>query len=102
MQRVLVELIPHNAQVWIDDVLIYAKTGGEFNDVIRRSFLLLHRHNLKLNLKESCLFQREVTWCGRVISGDGVRHDPARISALTELPLPTTAAELQYFVCTSN
>ncbi|OWZ06725.1 hypothetical protein PHMEG_00020985, partial [Phytophthora megakarya] len=102
MQRVLVELIPHNAQVWIDDVLIYAKTGGEFIDEIRRFFLLLHRHNLKLNLMKSCLFQREVTWCGRVISGDGVRHDPARISALTELPLPKTAAELQYFVCAYN
>ncbi|OWZ07849.1 LOW QUALITY PROTEIN: hypothetical protein PHMEG_00019703 [Phytophthora megakarya] len=44
MQRVLAELIPHNAQVWID-VLIYAKTGGEFIDVIRRFYLLLHRHN---------------------------------------------------------
>ncbi|OWZ07848.1 hypothetical protein PHMEG_00019702 [Phytophthora megakarya] len=29
-------------------------------------------------------------------------HDPARISALTVLPLPTPAEELQCFVCASN
>lgn len=62
----------------------------------------MHRHNIKPNAKKSVIFKREVTWCGRVISGDGVRHDPRRISALTELPLPSTAAELQYFVCASN
>ncbi|GMF46581.1 unnamed protein product [Phytophthora fragariaefolia] len=37
-----------------------------------------------------------------VISGQGIHHDPSRVSALTELPLPSTSAELQYFICASN
>jgi hypothetical protein len=74
-QRVLAELIP-------DNVLLYAKTMDEFIDVLLRFFLLLHRHNLKLNAKKSSLFELQVVWCGRVISGQGIRHDPSRISAL--------------------
>ncbi|OWZ14126.1 hypothetical protein PHMEG_00012437 [Phytophthora megakarya] len=70
MQRVLDDLTPDNAQVWIDDVLLYAKTMDTFVDVLRRFFLLLHRHNLKLNAKKSSLFQRQVVWYGRVISAE--------------------------------
>eukprot|EP00644_Phytophthora_capsici_P008025 jgi/Phyca11/125381/e_gw1.58.226.1 len=32
----------------------------------------------------------------------GVRHDPERIAALREMPLPTTAGELQQFICACN
>eukprot|EP00644_Phytophthora_capsici_P005581 jgi/Phyca11/97940/e_gw1.2.1298.1 len=41
-------------------------------------------------------------WCGRLISGEGVRYDPARVDALATLPLPATVADLQYFVCATN
>ncbi|GMF09610.1 unnamed protein product [Phytophthora lilii] len=34
--------------------------------------------------------------------GGGVHHDPARISALSNLPAPTTGQELQQFVCALN
>ncbi|GMG15152.1 unnamed protein product [Phytophthora fragariaefolia] len=54
------------------------------------------------NTQKISLFEHQVGWCGRVISGQGIRHDPSRVSALTELPLPSTAAELQYIICASN
>ncbi len=38
-------------------------------------------------------------WCGRIISEEGIKHDPARITALTELPEPKTAKELQQLPC---
>ena len=38
-------------------------------------------------------------WCGRIISGSGVRHDPSRLSALQALPSPVNGADLQQFVC---
>ncbi|GMF60915.1 unnamed protein product [Phytophthora fragariaefolia] len=55
-----------------------------------------------LNAVKSSLFQFEALWCGKLISGSGVRHDPERVDALTALPVPSTVAELQYFVCASN
>eukprot|EP00644_Phytophthora_capsici_P010650 jgi/Phyca11/104342/e_gw1.9.938.1 len=53
-------------------------------------------------MAKSSLFELEILWCGRLISGAGVRHDPSRVSALTELPAPSTVADLQYFVCATN
>ncbi|KAG3175220.1 hypothetical protein C6341_g9590 [Phytophthora cactorum] len=53
-------------------------------------------------MAKSSLFELEIKWCGRLISREGVRHDPARVSALASLPLPATVANLQYFVCATN
>ncbi|KAG3203961.1 hypothetical protein PC128_g2327 [Phytophthora cactorum] len=65
-------------------------------------FAITGDHCLKLHPSKSSLFESEIKWCGRLISGEGVRHDPARVDALTSLPRPTTVAELRYFVCTAN
>ena len=47
-----------------------------------------------------CFYALEAKWCGRIISGSGVRHDPSRLSALQALPSPVNGADLQQFVCT--
>ncbi|ETI44580.1 hypothetical protein F443_10707 [Phytophthora nicotianae P1569] len=83
MQKVLAPLIPHSALVWMDDV-----TVDEFVQVLGQFFSLVAAAKLKQNMFKSKLFEVEVLWCGRLISGAGVRHDPARVSALSTLPLP--------------
>ncbi|KAF1328445.1 hypothetical protein FI667_g6871, partial [Globisporangium splendens] len=102
MQFAFEPLLYHSLLVWIDDVIVYAANVTEFLQVLRKFFEILNEFNLKLNAMKSQLFQHQVKWCGKLISGDGVEHDPERISALQELPLPSTAADLQYFLCASN
>ncbi|KAG2938825.1 hypothetical protein PC119_g10785 [Phytophthora cactorum] len=102
MQTVLDPLIPQHALVWIDDVIIFADNVGDFLRVLKVFFELIVQHNLKLSLPQSSLYQTSINWCGRLISSDGVRHDPERVSALSTLPLPRTVEELRYFVCASN
>ncbi|KAG2974847.1 hypothetical protein PC121_g23517 [Phytophthora cactorum] len=41
-------------------------------------------------------------WCGRLVSGRNVRHDPARLHALSALSLPPTIAALQQFLYATN
>ncbi|POM73380.1 Hypothetical protein PHPALM_9779, partial [Phytophthora palmivora] len=62
----------------------------------------LDEHGFILNPKKCSLFLTEVRWCGRIINKDGIGHDPTRIQALRDMPPPTTAAELQQFLCASN
>ncbi|OWY93062.1 hypothetical protein PHMEG_00037678 [Phytophthora megakarya] len=88
MQRVLAPLIPHSVL--------------EFVGVIKEFFSLVAAANLKLNMSKCSLFYLEVLWCGRLISGAGIRHDPNRVQALSTLPLPVTVADLQYFVCAAT
>ncbi|KAG6610362.1 Gag/polymerase/env Polyprotein [Phytophthora cinnamomi] len=102
VQSKLAPLIPHSALVWVDDVILFAPTVEEFLHTLRVFFEIVHEANFKLNMSKSSLFELEVLWCGRLISSHGMRHDPARVSALAELPLPATVADLQYFVCATN
>ncbi|KAE8981003.1 hypothetical protein PR001_g24129 [Phytophthora rubi] len=88
--------------IWIDDLLLYANGIEVYLQKLGELFALLNQFGLKLSVKKSSLYQKEVKWCGRLIDEHGARHDPTRIDTLRSLPYPTTAGELQQFVCAIN
>ena len=96
--------IPIRDQIlqWIDDMLIHCRTPQQLLQTLQNFFLICRTYNIKLHAKKCSFFLKEVAWCGRLISKDGIRLDPARINALTTMPPPTTAAQLQQFVCAAN
>ncbi|OWZ14581.1 hypothetical protein PHMEG_00011920 [Phytophthora megakarya] len=102
MNDVLKELLFKNVLVWIDDVLLFAQTPGAFLDNLERFFSILRQRKLKLNAKKCKLFARHVKWCGKIIDGEGVAHDPERLEALVKMSLPPTGAALQHFLCALN
>ncbi|POM72163.1 Hypothetical protein PHPALM_11167 [Phytophthora palmivora] len=68
----------------------------------RNQMNVVRERGLKLSAVKSFLFRKEAKWCGRLFSGVGVRHDPERLSGLHQLPLPSTAADLQQFLCATG
>jgi len=94
MQLVFSDMLYHEILIWIDDLLLHARSPAAFIETLRRFFDRVRMNRLKLSAKKSCLFKKHIKWCGRVISDDGMQHDTTRISALQGLPLPTTAADL--------
>ena len=57
---------------------------------------------MKLHAAKCKLFLREVTWCGRAISADGIKLDPKRLEAIVNMPCPKTSGDLQQLVCAAN
>eukprot|EP00644_Phytophthora_capsici_P011253 jgi/Phyca11/110392/e_gw1.18.776.1 len=102
IEKCLEELLHRHLLVWIDDLLLFANDIHTYLIKLERLFELLDFFGFKLSVKKSKLFQSEVRWCGKIISGTGVRHDPERVRALQNLPYPTTAGELQQFLCATN
>jgi transposase InsO family protein len=102
MQEVFRDMLYDNLLIWVDDIVVFARTAEEFIAVLRKFFARLHEYGLKLNAKKSCLYAKEISWCGRIIDGEGVRHDPERVAALSSLPRPGTAADLQKLLCAAN
>ncbi|KAE8997590.1 hypothetical protein PR001_g19545 [Phytophthora rubi] len=102
IQKCLEELLHKHLLVWIDDLLLFAGDIDTYLVKLERLFELLDFFGFKTSPKKSSLFEREVRWCGKLINGAGVHHDPARIRALQELPYPKTAGELQQFLCATN
>ncbi|GMF51975.1 unnamed protein product [Phytophthora fragariaefolia] len=78
MQRVHAKHLYKNLLVWIDDILVYAKDAPTFIEALKKFFDTCRARRLKLSVSKSCLFQKEIRWCGRIFIGAGIRHDPAR------------------------
>jgi hypothetical protein len=96
------ELLYICAIPWIDDVLLWANSDKELIESSRKLFDRCKSFGLKLHAKKCQVYTRSAIWCGRVISSEGVAHDPSRLEALRSISLPTTGADLQQFICAVN
>ncbi|KAG3097848.1 hypothetical protein PI124_g16272 [Phytophthora idaei] len=80
MNDILMDLLFRSVLVWIDDVFPYARSAGDFLENLENFFSILRQRKLKLNAKEVKLFAKRVKWCGKLIDGEGVEHDPERLA----------------------
>ncbi|GMF45660.1 unnamed protein product [Phytophthora fragariaefolia] len=74
MELCFTSLLYKHLLIWIDGLLLYAPDIEVYLQKLSELFSLVNR----------------------------VRHDPERIDTLRSLPYPTTAGELQQFVCAAN
>ena len=102
VEETLRSMLGTHCAVWIDDVIVYAKTAKEYADVLGQMFDLLEDKDWKLSLKKSKLFSEEIKWCGRIITAEGIKHDPTRIQALCDMQYPETAGDLMQFLCAAG
>jgi transposase InsO family protein len=100
--KVLGDAVGSICIVYIDDVLVFGRTWQEFVanwlTVLRR----LHEAGFKVNALKTKFYQREVKYCGRLFSAEGVRFDPAHAEAVAKMPKPATAAELRTYLASVN
>jgi hypothetical protein len=84
--------------VFLDDIVIYAKSLSEHDAKLREVLERLRKHNLKLQ-PDKCEFLRtEVTYLGHVITEDGVRPDPGKVEVIEKFPRPQSAKQLKSFL----
>ncbi|GFX25222.1 retrovirus-related Pol polyprotein from transposon 297 [Trichonephila clavipes] len=74
--------------IYLDDVIIEGRTFEEHLQNIRKVLSKLSDANLKLNPSKCKFFQKEVNYLGHIISAEGVRMDPEKVSAVKELETP--------------
>ena len=99
VEPLFAELRDH-LKAWLDDFNLHAKTEDELLSVFKRFLQICQEKNLFLSAKKCQLFKKEVTWCGRKISGDGYEMDPYNSEWLKDLSMPKTGGELfQYIHC---
>ncbi|KAG3221618.1 hypothetical protein PC129_g7651 [Phytophthora cactorum] len=95
VQEMFSEVFNKGLLIWIDDLLGYEKSDEGLLILLKKVLTICAEKGLKLNPKKCSFYLLEALWCGRIVSGEGVRHDPARLTALTNLPLPSTGQDLQ-------
>ena len=95
--------VPFNSLlIYVDDLLCCSSTIREHLKRLRFIFERLTWGSLKLSTRKSNLLTRECTFLGHKLSNQGIRIDPDKIKAISELPTPGNAKGIQKFLGALN
>jgi hypothetical protein len=79
----------------MDDTIVYGKTEAEHDNRLEAVLKRIEESGLRLN-KQKCHFKKkEVKFFGHIISEDGIRPDPEKVKAISEMPPPKNVSELR-------
>ena len=106
-QHQAVEGLPGVLSIF-DDILISGE--GETDEEATRDHdakmhALMKRcreQNIKLNREKAKLHRKEVPFMGHLITRKGLKPDPEKLRAVSEMPTPTDVVEIQRFIGFTN
>jgi hypothetical protein len=84
--------------VFFDDILVYSHSWTDHLAHLRLVFDILAIHQLFLKRSKCCIAQRQVSYLGHIISGEGVAVDNSKIAAMIDWPKPTAVKGLRGFL----
>ena len=83
---------------YLDDIIVISSTISEGIDRLKDVFERIRMAKLKLKAEKCDLFKEEITYLGHVISADGVRTDPKKISAVKDFTIPLFVTDVRGFL----
>jgi len=81
--------------VYLDDIVIYAKSLADHNSRVRELLERLQKHKLKLQHGKCEFLSKEVNYLGHQITETGVRPDPQKVVAIEQFPTPPNPKQLK-------
>jgi len=98
MDNVLMGLQGNELFVYMDDIVIYARSLQEHAIKFERLMQRLRNANLKLQPDKCEFLRKEVAYLGHIIGSDGVRPDPNKINAVFKFPIPRNQKNIKQFL----
>ena len=98
MNDIFRDMLGHGVVIYLDDVLIYAKTHMELYALTMTVLERLEKHRLFLK-PEKCEWEtNELEYLGIRVSDKGIEMDAHKLDAINEWPSPRRLVELQAFL----
>lgn len=98
MDNILKEHLNRCCFVYMDDVIIFSKSLNEHMQHLRLIMKKLREYNLKVQLDKTEFLRKEVAFLGHVITPEGIKPNPSKITAIEKFPLPKTTKEIKSFL----
>jgi len=98
MDNVLSGLQGNELFVYMDDIVIYARSLKEHEVKFNRLMARLREANLKLQPDKCEFLRKEVAYLGHIISEEGVKPDPHKIKAVINFPAPRNPKNIKQFL----
>lgn len=84
--------------VYLDDIIVFSTSLQEHMTNLEKVFLRLRESNFKIQMDKSEFLKKETAYLGHIISEDGIKPNPDKISAIQKYPIPRTPKEIKQFL----
>lgn len=86
------------ALIYLDDIIVYARTFDDHLLNLEAVFLRLRAANLKLSPGKCKFLRRSVRYLGHIVSEDGLVTDPEKVQAVQQWPTPRNKKQVRSFL----
>jgi hypothetical protein len=83
--------------IYLDDIVLYARSLTEHDVKLREVLYRLRTYKLKLQPEKCQFLWKEVSYLGHQITEAGVRPDPQKVAAIDRFLTPTNPKQLKAF-----
>ena len=87
--------------IYINDILLLQRHGKTEEDHLKKMKVVLKQLNkigFRANLRKSFFMQQEVEYLGFLLTSDGIRPQPKKIEAMTQIKPSTNSKQLRQFL----
>ena len=84
------------AAAYLDDIVIYSRNPPEHLLHLREVFLRLRKFDLKLKRKKCEFMEAQIVYLGFIVSKDGIKVDPEKVSAIQDMRPPKGSARVYW------
>ncbi|GBG90012.1 hypothetical protein CBR_g50105 [Chara braunii] len=98
MNNIFRDIMEQYVLVYLDDTLVYSRTLEKHLKHLRDVLDRLRRHDFYAKLSKCRFAQHKVNFLGHYVSDQGIHMDDAKITAIAEWPVPTSAKQLRSFL----
>ena len=102
MNKIMAGLIGVCVFVYIDDILVFSKNEEDNLHHLQQVFDRLRQVGLKLKPTKCAFGLPEVKLLGYVLSKDGIQTDPDKVTAIANLPTPTSIKDVRSLLGMTN
>jgi hypothetical protein len=99
---VLIGLIYHICEMYVDDCIVHGKGNAEFLERLEQVFQRFSKHKILLQAKKCKFGMQLIEYVGRQISKDDTSMSPEKIRSVVDFPKPTTNTALRSFLGLAN
>lgn len=102
INKTLQEYLDVFCSAYMDDVLIYSDNLQEHKQHIRMVLSRLGEAGLQIDISKCEFHKEEVQYLGMIVGRNGVRMDPAKVTAIQSWPRPQGKKDVQSFIGFAN
>jgi len=102
MNHIFRDMVDLGLLAYIDDLLIYAKTGEEHYTIVKDVLQRLRANKLAISPEKCAWKQKEMEFLGYVIGEEGIKMVEEKVKAVLEWKSPVSLVETQSFLGFAN